>query len=102
MTLASRDLTDSQRHCRQHLALRVLGLVLVGMGAAATSWLGRLVHRIPTHNPRADELGVALLVVFTFCFGATLAVHGRALFEPDTGPRPYVPHSQSREGTSDD
>ena len=102
MNLASPHLTSDQRHWRQHVSLRVLGLVFMGMGIAATSWLERLVHRLPLHNPRGDELAVALLVVFTFSFGTSLLVHGRGLFEPDTSLRHHALHSHPREGTSDD
>ncbi len=102
MTLASRDFTNDQRHWRQHIALRVLGLVFMGMGVAATSWLERLVHRAPPHEPSGSELGVALIVIFTFCFGAALLINGRALLEPDCSPRAQGSQSQSFKGSSDD
>jgi len=75
-----RRLERGERCWIAEIALRSLGLLLLGLCAALTLWLYRAVHQPPPHQYDASEIVAALIAVPSFSFGGLLLIEGSNLF----------------------
>ncbi|WEK47850.1 MAG: hypothetical protein P0Y56_06035 [Candidatus Andeanibacterium colombiense] len=76
-----RRLETGNRHWAADIALRLTGVLLLGLFALAAMWLYRSVHQAPQHPARAGELLAGLVAVQGWCLGTSLLAVGQGLFE---------------------
>lgn len=76
-----RRLESGERWWAAEIVLRSFGLALLGLCAAASWWLYRLVHQPPPHEARPLEMAVALVVVLGWSLGWSFLVVGPGLFK---------------------
>jgi hypothetical protein len=62
------------------LGVRAIGLVLLGLCAAAGWWLHRAIHQWPPHGATLLEGGAAVLVAAGWCLGWAFLAEGPGLF----------------------
>ncbi len=76
-----RRLESGERWWAAEIALRALGLALLGLCAAAVLWLYRSVHRPPPHDADALEYLAALVSFLGWSLGWSFLVVGPGLFK---------------------
>ena len=73
-------LGTGERWWAAEVALRLCGIVLLGLCALSTMWLYRSVHQPPAHEASAPEMLAAFLTVQSWCLSSTLIAVGPGLF----------------------
>lgn len=102
MDTIMRRLGSGKRWWAAELVLRVLGLTLLGLCAAATLWLYRLIHMPPPHETNVTELLAALVAVLGWSLGWLLLVVGQGLFTLLPRPDGFITISLPANGDSND
>lgn len=85
-----RRLESGKRWWAADIALRLIGLLLLGLCALAVTWLYRSVHQLPQHDANARELFAGLVAVQGWCCGTSLLAAGQGLFELVPVPRSFT------------
>ncbi len=76
-----RRLESGERWWAAEIALRSLGLALLGLCAAAAFWLSDDVRQPQYHEPTPLDFAAALLVFLGWSLGGALLVVGPGLFK---------------------
>ena len=77
-----RRLESGERWWAAEIVLRALGLALLGLCAAASLWLYRLVHQPPQpHSARPIEFLAGLIAFLGWSLGWALLIVGPGLFK---------------------
>ena len=100
MRQALQRLRSGERWWAADIAIRGVGVLLLGACAASADWLYRTDHRPPTHASGALEVAEALLIVLCWALGWAAVGEGQGLFRLVELPGRYAHFDPNDKGIS--